>query len=136
MDVRKAILIFFGTVFVGLGVLGMFLPLVPTTVFLLLAAYCYSRSSERFHNWLLNNRWCGKYIKDYQEGRGMTATHKVKAILLLWASIGFSIWMVGGRFWLTLLLAATAVGVTAHLLWIKTFRPENDRTAEENAAEI
>lgn len=133
MDVRKAILIFFGTVFVGLGVLGMFLPLVPTTVFLLLAAYCYSRSSERFHNWLLNNRWCGKYIKDYQEGRGMTATHKFRAILLLWASIGFSIWMVGGRFWLALLLAAIAVGVTAHVLWIKTYRP--DGTPAEKAAE-
>jgi uncharacterized membrane protein YbaN (DUF454 family) len=136
MDVRKALLIFFGTVFVGLGVLGMFLPLVPTTVFLLLAAYCYSRSSERFHNWLLTNRWCGKYIKDYQEGKGMTAAHKVKAILLLWASIGFSIWAVGGRLWLTLLLVAIAAGVTAHLLWIKTYNREKGEVPVEDPANI
>ncbi|MCO5333369.1 MAG: YbaN family protein [Pyrinomonadaceae bacterium] len=51
MDIRKAILIFLGTVCVGLGVMGMFLPLMPTTVFLLLAAYCYSKSSEKFHTW-------------------------------------------------------------------------------------
>ena len=136
MDIRKAFLIFCGTVFVGLGVLGMFLPLVPTTVFLLLAAYCYSRSSERFHTWLLTNRWCGKYIKDYQEGKGMTAAHKVKAILLLWASIGFSIWMVGGRLWLTLLLVAIAAGVTTHLLWIRTYRPELGEVPAEEPAEI
>ena len=136
MDVRKAFLIFFGTVFVGLGVLGMFLPLVPTTVFLLLAAYCYSRSSERFHNWLLTNRWCGKYIKDYQEGKGMTATHKVRTILLLWCSISFSIWFVGGRFWLTLLLVTIAAGVTIHLLWIRTYRPETEDALAEKTAEI
>ena len=124
-DIRKILLIFLGTVFVGLGILGMFLPLVPTTVFLLLAAYCYSHSSERFHIWLLTNRWCGKYIKNYQEGRGMTAAHKVKAMLVLWASIGFSIWFVGGRLWLTLLLLAIATGVSTHLLRLPTYRPEN-----------
>jgi uncharacterized protein len=124
-DIRKILLIFLGTVFVGLGILGMFLPLVPTTVFLLLAAYCYSHSSERFHTWLLTNRWCGNYIKNYQEGRGMTAAHKVKAILVLWASIGFSIWFVSGKLWLTLLLLAIATGVSIHLLRLPTYRPEN-----------
>lgn len=136
MDVRKAVLIFIGTVFVGLGVVGMFLPLVPTTVFLLLAAYCYSRSSERFHDWLLTNRWCGKYIKNYREGRGMTAGQKARTILLLWASIGFSIWLVNGKFWLTLLLAAIAIGVTAHVLWIRTHRPEMDGSSAETPAQV
>lgn len=126
MDVRKAFLIFAGTVFVGLGVVGMFLPLVPTTVFLLLAAYCYSRSSKKFHTWLITNRWCGDYIRNYQEGRGMTATHKVKAILVLWASIGFSIWFVGAAFWVTLVLLVIAGGVTFHLIRLETYRPESE----------
>ena len=65
MDIRKALLIFAGTLCVGLGVLGMFLPLMPTTVFLLMAAYCYSKSSEKFHTWLLSNRLFGKYISNY-----------------------------------------------------------------------
>lgn len=123
MDIRKAILIFAGTVCVGLGVLGMFLPLLPTTVFLLMAAYCYSRSSDKFHNWLMNNRLCGAYIRNYRSGKGITARQKVTTILTLWASIGFSIWLLGGRFWLTLLLVLIAGGVTLHLVLLKTYRP-------------
>ena len=124
MDVRKAILIFTGTLCVGLGVLGMFLPLLPTTVFLLMAAYCYSRSSDRFHNWLLNNRFCGSYIRNYRSKKGITVRQKVSTLITLWASIGFSMWLLGGRLWVTLLLAAVAVGVTTHILWLKTNRPE------------
>lgn len=124
MDLRKGILIFAGTVCVALGVLGMFLPLLPTTVFLLLAAYCYSRSSERFHNWLLNNRWCGRYIRNYRAGHGMSVRQKISTIAMLWASIGFSIWLLGGTFWLSLLLIVIALAVTVHISLIKTFRPE------------
>jgi len=124
MDLKKGILIFVGTVCVGLGVLGMFLPLMPTTVFLLLAAYCYSRSSERFHNWLMNNRFLGKYISSYKSGNGISVSQKISTISILWISIGASIWMLGARLWPTLLLLAVAIGVTVHLLWIKTFRPD------------
>lgn len=124
MDVRKALLIFIGTVSVGLGVMGMFVPLMPTTVFLLLAAYCYSHSSEKFHNWLLSNRLCGKYISNYRSGKGISVRQKVSTISLLWASIGFSIWLLAAAWWVNLLLAAVAIGVTIHLLWTKTYRPE------------
>ena len=124
MDIKKGILIFVGTVCVGLGVLGMFLPLMPTTVFLLLAAYCYSRSSERFHNWLMNNRFLGKYISSYKSGKGISVRQKISTIAVLWLSIGVSIWLLAASFWPTLLLLAVAIGVTTHLLWIKTYRPE------------
>lgn len=134
MDIRKAILIFTGTVCVALGVLGMFLPLLPTTVFLLMAAYCYSHSSERFHNWLLNNRWCGAYIKNYKSGKGISIRQKISTIAILWASIGMSIWLLGG-FWVTLLLIVVAVGVTIHLLWIKTYRPEQPAAAGASVTE-
>ncbi len=123
MGVRKAILIFTGTVCVGLGVLGMFLPLLPTTVFLLMGAYCYSRSSGKFHKWLLTNRLCGKYISNYQAGRGITAGQKTSTILTLWVSIGLSIWLLGGSFWVTVLLATVAIAVTTHITWLKTLRP-------------
>lgn len=131
MDVRKALLIFLGTVCVGLGVMGMFLPLMPTTVFFLMAAYCYSHSSERFHDWLMTNKLFGKYISDYRSGKGISLRQKISTIAILWASIGISIWFVGGSFWLTLLLAAVAVGVTVHLLWLKTYKPERERPVEQ-----
>ena len=124
MDIRKAVLIFAGTVCVALGVLGMFLPLLPTTVFLLMAAYCYSRSSERFHDWLLNNRLCGSYIRNYKSGQGISMRQKVTTISILWVSISVSIWLLGGKFWVTLLLLAIAIGVTLHLVLLKTYRPE------------
>jgi uncharacterized membrane protein YbaN (DUF454 family) len=133
MDVRKAILIFAGTVCVALGVLGMFLPLLPTTVFLLMAAYCYSRSSERFHTWLLNNRLFGDYIRNYKSGRGISMRQKVSTTSILWVSIGVSIWLLGGGFWSTLLLLAVAVGVTLHLVLLKTYRPETNTTAESSS---
>ena len=130
MDIRKAVLIFTGTVCVALGVLGMFLPLLPTTVFLLMAAYCYSKSSERFHTWLLTNRWCGKYISNYKGGQGISMRQKVSTISILWVSIGVSIWLLGGGFWATLLLLAVAIGVTLHLVLLKTYRPEIESSHE------
>lgn len=136
MDVRKAILIFVGTVCVGLGLLGMFLPLLPTTVFLLLAAYCYSKSSDRFYTWLLTNRYCGKYISNYRSGRGISLRQKVSTITILWASIGLSIWLMNGKLWVSLLLAAIAIGVSVHILWLKTYRPEADTAEIQTADEI
>ena len=135
MDIRKAVLIFAGTVCVALGVLGMFLPLLPTTVFLLMAAYCYSRSSERFHTWLLTNRLFGTYIKNYKSGKGISMRQKISTIAMLWVSIGFSIWVLGGRFWVTLLLVAIAVGVTLHLVLLKTYRPETNPATQPAAPE-
>jgi len=135
MDIRKAVLIFAGTVCVALGVLGMFLPLLPTTVFLLMAAYCYSRSSERFHDWLLNNRLCGSYIRNYKSGQGISMRQKVTTISILWVSISGSIWLLGGKFWVTLLLLAIAVGVTLHLALLKTYRAETDPTTQASSSE-
>jgi hypothetical protein len=79
-NLSKGVLIIAGTSFAGLGILGIFLPLLPTTPFLLLAAACYARSSERFYNWLLNNRWFGHYIRNYLEGKGVPLRVKVLSI--------------------------------------------------------
>jgi uncharacterized protein len=124
MQLRKAVLIFAGTVCVGLAILGMLLPLMPTTVFLLAAAYCYGRSSERFHTWLLNNRLFGSYISNYKAGNGISVRQKAFTLVTLWLSIGFSIWAMGARFWVTVLLLAIALAITVHTLMVKTYRPE------------
>jgi uncharacterized membrane protein YbaN (DUF454 family) len=117
-------LIVAGSVFVVLGVLGMFVPLLPTTVFLLMAAWCYARSSERFHRWLLHNRFVGDYIRNYREGRGMRVREKAVTLGALWASIAYSVLALDFRLWIDLLLLAIATGVTIHILTIRTYRPE------------
>ena len=121
-DLSRILLIILGTLFVALGVLGMFLPVLPTTPFLLLASICYARSSKRFYNWLMNNRWFGVYIRNYREGRGVTLRHKVITISLLWLTIGYAVWFVIGLWWLKLILLGIAAGVTLHLVRIKTLK--------------
>ncbi|HEY0875430.1 MAG TPA: YbaN family protein [Vicinamibacterales bacterium] len=108
----KALLIVSGTLFVALGVIGIFLPLMPTTVFLLLAAACYARSSERFHRRLVEHPWLGSYIRQRQ---GMSARQKAVTLSLLWISLGATmIWTVEAA-WLRVLLTLIGLGVTLHV---------------------
>lgn len=120
----KPLLIASGTVCVGLGMLGIFLPLLPTTPFLLLAAACYIRSSEKFYRWLIANRWFGRYIRNYREGRGVPFSTKVMAISLLWITIGYSAFFVVDILAVRILLILIAAGVTVHLVLLKTYRRE------------
>jgi len=118
----RALLVACGTLSVSLGVLGIFLPLLPTTVFLLLGAACYARSSERFYLKLLNNRVLGPYIRSSREGRGMRRRDKAITLGLLWVGIGATmIWSVDAT-WLRLLLGAIATGVTVHVVKLPAFQ--------------
>jgi uncharacterized protein len=121
---KRLLLIAAGTLCVALGVVGMFLPVLPTTPFLLLAAVCYARSSKRFYGWLTTNRWCGEYIRNYREGRGIPRQQKALTILLLWVTIGSTAGFAVSLWWVKLILLGIAVAVTIHLLRIKTFKPE------------
>ena len=121
-NLRRGVWIIAGTFFVGLGIVGVFLPLLPTTPFLLLAAACYARSSERFYNWLLNNRWFGNYIKNYLEGKGAPLRVKVLCISFLWITIGYSVVFVVHIFLVRIILILIAIGVTIHILSIRTLK--------------
>jgi uncharacterized membrane protein YbaN (DUF454 family) len=76
-----------GTICVVLGAIGIVLPILPTTPFLLAAAACYYKSSEKMHRWLLNNKWFGEYIRNYTEGKGLTRKTKITALTVLWITI-------------------------------------------------
>ncbi len=112
-----------GTFCAGLGFIGIFLPVLPTTPFLLLAAFCYARSSKRLYHWLLTNPWFGEYLKNYHEGRGMRVRHKALALILMWLSIGWTVQNAVPIWWGKLILLAIALGVSVHLLRVKTYRP-------------
>lgn len=109
-----------GTICVALAVLGLFLPLLPTTPFLLLAAACYARSSETMHRWLLTNRWFGEYIRSYRAGEPVPLRRTIPAITLLWLTIGYTAIAAVSLLWVRLLLLAVAIGVTVHLVSIST----------------
>ncbi len=120
----RYVLIVAGTVFLGCGVVGIFVPILPTTPFLLLAAACYARGSRRCYTWLMTNRWFGGYIKNYREGRGIPLLFKVLTLLLLWVTILFSVYVVVDSVWIDILLLIVACGVTVHIVWIKTYKHE------------
>lgn len=124
--VKRIALICAGSVFVVLGVLGILLPILPTTPFLLLSSACYFRASQKCHHWLLNNRLFGSYIRSYIEGRGIPAKTKISAIIMLWFSILISVYAVS-VVWVKLLLIIIAVAVTVHIILIK---PHKDSVAD------
>jgi uncharacterized protein len=120
--INKLILIIIGTIFVVLGTLGIFLPLLPTTPFLLLAAACYLKSSEKFYNWLLNHKLLGKFITNYLKYKAISIRSKVVSIILLWLTIGYSILFVISHFYIKIILLIVAIGVSIHLLLLKTLK--------------
>ena len=80
-----------GVAFLGIGIVGVFLPLIPTTGPLLLSAYLLARSSTRVHNWLVNHPRYGKFIRDFHEGRGIPLRTKIIAVTAMTLSFGYTI---------------------------------------------
>ncbi len=118
----RFILITGGFLFVGIGILGMFLPLLPTTIFFLIAAWCFARSSVRFYDWLHYNKLFGKYLRNYRLEKGMTIGSKTFSISFLWAGIISSAIFATDVLYVRILLFAIAIGVTWHILAIKTLK--------------
>jgi uncharacterized protein len=121
-NLKKGLLVLSGSLFVVLGVLGVFLPLLPATPFFLLAAACYVRSSQRFYDWLLNNRMIGGYIKDYRDRQGMRLKIKVITIGMLWLSIFYTSIFTVNSITPRIILFSIALGTTTYILSIKTIR--------------
>ncbi|BBP81879.1 inner membrane protein [Pseudomonas sp. Pc102] len=115
----RYVLLVVGWLAVVLGVIGIFLPVLPTTPFLLLAAACFVRSSRRFYLWLVNHRHLGPWIRDYLEGSGIPLRGKVYAIGLMWISIAFSCYLVPMP-WARGFMLTSAVLVTVYILRQKT----------------
>lgn len=105
-----------------IGCVGVVLPILPTTPFLLLSAACYYKSSERMHRWILNNRWFGNYIRNYKEGKGLPLKTKIFTLTLLWIVISYSALFVVSMFVLQVVLFAVAVGVSIHLITLPTLK--------------
>lgn len=107
-----------GILSITLGTIGIFLPVLPTVPFLLLALFCFGKSSERAYNLIINNKYFGKTLKDYKDGKGLSLATKLKAISFLTLGIGFSIYKMQSlhpRIFLVIVWFA----VSLHILMIK-----------------
>jgi uncharacterized membrane protein YbaN (DUF454 family) len=119
-NIFKIVLIVTGTISLALGVIGIFFPLLPTTPFLLLSAACYIRSSQKLYLFLINNKYLGKYIKNYTENKAISKKSKIAALTFLWLSIGYTIIFLIPRFIGQVALVTIALAVTIHIIKLKT----------------
>jgi uncharacterized membrane protein YbaN (DUF454 family) len=115
---KRALYFIAGTLCLILGIIGIILPILPTTPFLLLAVACFLRSSERFYNWLLNSKILGSYIRNYKEGKGMPRKIKVFTISMLWITILISFSLIP-IIWVRCILIIIAIAVTIHIILIR-----------------
>ena len=111
----RAFLFVAGTISLVLGVVGIILPVLPTTPFLLLALACYFRSSERMTHWMLNNKYFGKYIRNYRDGKGIPLKTKLCAVIILWITIIISAIFIIPILIIQLVLFVVATLVTIHI---------------------
>ena len=118
----KCVFLVIGFLSVALGFVGIFVPVLPTTPFLLLAAALFFRSSPRAYAWLMQHRWLGPSIRSFREDRAIPLRAKVLALSLLWITSVHCIVFLFDSWWLRLLMGGIAVGVTVYLLSFKTRR--------------
>ena len=118
----KILLMILGSVALILGVIGIFLPLLPTTPFLLLAAALYFRSSPRLYNWLLYHPHLGTYIRNFREHKAIPLRVKVISVSLVWVTLLYCTFFVAHSIYLRLFFLILACGITVHILHYKTLK--------------
>lgn len=119
--VKRNILLGIAWISLILGGIGIFLPLLPTTPFILLSTFCFQKSSERFHQWILNSPIFGKYIRDYQEQKGITLKNKIVAVTFMALGMSFSAYKVP-NIYMRISLAVIFIAVSYHIWKIKTLK--------------
>ncbi len=107
-----------------LGILGIFLPLLPTTPFLLLAAALYFRSSPRLYDWLLSHKHLGPYIRNFRENRAIPLRVKILSVSLVWITLLYCTFFIAEHLLLKVFFMVLASGVTYHILSYKTLKQE------------
>lgn len=123
----RVLLIVAGTICVVLGTIGIVVPLLPTVPFYLLAGVCFARSSRSFHYWIFHNRWFGKFLRDYVEGKGIPRSTKIISVTILWIVIAYSFFVLPSD-WMRALSFVIGIGVTIHLAMLRTYRKPSGRS--------
>jgi uncharacterized membrane protein YbaN (DUF454 family) len=119
-SLKRRLFVAAGTVALGLSVVGVIVPVLPTTPFLLLAAFCYMRGSQRLYAALLRNRFAGSYLRDYLEGRGMPRKKKIWTLAMLWCAMVLTAVLATDSLAVRVVLAVILAAVTVHILRIRT----------------
>lgn len=131
---KKCLFIILGTLSLLLGFVGILLPLLPTTPFLLLSSVCYLRGSKRAYRWLMTRKVIGTYLYNYLTYKAIPKSKKVAAIILLWATLFLSIMLID-HWPVRILLILVGIGVSIHLFSLKTIKESELIDPNINACE-
>ena len=118
----KYLLITLGSICLALGVIGIFLPLLPTTPFLLLSAALYVRSSEKLYQWLIHQKYLGTYIRNFREHRAIPLRAKIFSISMIWITLTYCAITISDHIGIKALFIILAVSITWHILTYKTLK--------------
>lgn len=129
-SVKKYLLISLGSIALGLGIIGVFLPVLPTTPFLLLASFCYLRSSKRMYNWLIRHKIFGAYIYSYLTYKAIPKKVKIGTLIFLWSTLMISM-LLSSSLHIRIFLIVVGTGVTLHLLTMKTLTLKDIQEIED-----
>jgi uncharacterized membrane protein YbaN (DUF454 family) len=117
--VLRVVLLAAGSFLLAIGMVGIVVPVLPTTPFLILAAICYARSSSRYYRWLVSNRLFGRYLDDYLHGKGISWKVRAGTLVFLWGVMMVTAFVFVGTLWLRILLFVIAAGVTVHVVMLR-----------------
>jgi len=121
--IYRFVFLILGFFFLLLGIIGIFLPVMPTTIFILLSAWSFFRSSEKYYNWLIRNRYFGKIILNYRKYKGIDPKTRIRSMILLWGTLLVSMILINKE-WAYILLTLVGIGVSWHLLALRTLSNE------------
>ena len=125
-NLKKKLYIAFGFLAVALAIIGVFIPSLPTVPFLLVALFCFERSSKKYHDMIMNNKYFGPVLQDYYSGKGLTSSVKIKAISFLSCGMAFSIYKIQNLH-ARIALAVIWLGVAIHIILLKTKKTKNKK---------
>lgn len=109
VKLKKFILIFFGLIFVAIGTIGIFIPGLPTTIFMILAAYCFIRSSEKMYKWVIENKFVGDKVKHFMETKTIPLRGKIHSISAMWLMVILSVSFLNADLIIKLIITIAAI---------------------------
>jgi uncharacterized protein len=131
MRIKKAIMFLLGLICTALGAIGIFLPLLPTTPFILAAAICFSGSSQHMYDWLSRSPYFGEFINNYQNKTGVSKRTKALSILFLWSLLSISMYLMRDSALMIPIMISVGIGVTAHILLLRGVECASSPVGEE-----
>ena len=120
MEVTRLIFMSFGFTFLVIGAVGIVIPILPTTPFIIVSAFCFSKSSKRFERWISQNRYFGSYIENYKTKKGVPRDVKLQSIVFLWIMLIISGLIFSNSVYIPIILVVVGVAVTLHIALLKT----------------